>query len=235
MNKSTVLLFVLSFVIVGAAQAEEIQLKDGSKVTGKVIGINGDTFQVKTNYGEINVPRSDIVSIGFPENAPKTAGQDSPPPIDEELKGDLYTNRTASFKVTVPKGWNIAPSLRKKEVVAALDSSDETLFFMVTPEKFSGTLATYKVLAEAQYQSNFSSYAKDGESDAELDGHKALRVVWHGTSKSNQAELKFLVYIVPYDGRIVRLSFFTLSPLFDDAIQTFEKIAATYQSTAAKN
>ncbi|HUO17424.1 MAG TPA: hypothetical protein VMX38_20755 [Verrucomicrobiae bacterium] len=214
--------------------AEDIQLKDGSKIAGKVIGVNGDTFLVRTNYGEINVPRSDIVSISFPENAPKGSDNSGPtlPKMDEDLNQGIYTNRTIGFQVTIPTGWKLAEELRKQDTPAAFDSPDETLFLMVTPEKFSGTLATYKVLAEAQYQKNFSSYVKDADTETQVDGHKGVRMVWHGTSNANQAALKFLVYIVPYEGRMVRLSFFTLVPLFDDAVPTFEKIAMSYHATA---
>ena len=213
-------------------QAEEIQLKDGSKITGKVVGLNNDKFQVKTSYGEISVPRPEIISITFPENAPKKpeAAVEPLPTVDESLLGNMYSNRTAGFQVTVPSGWKIAPELRKKDVVAALDSPDGTLFFMVTPETFSGTLATYKVLAETQYQKNFTDYVNDGEKEAQLDGHKGIRMVWHGTANANQTKVKFVVYIVPYDGRMVRLSFFTLPPLFDDAVPVFEKIAQSYHS-----
>jgi len=214
-----------------AAQAEEIQMKDGSKITGKIIGVTGDIFQVKTNYGDINVPRSDVVSITFPENAPKSEAAPLPP-IDEELKGNIYTNRTGAFRVSLPSGWKIAHELRtSKDVVATLDSADETLFFMVTPEKFVGTLATYKVLAETQYQKAFTNYVNDSETEAEIDGHKGLRTIWHGTSKVNNADLKFLVYIIPYEGRMVRISFFTLPGLFSDGVPVFEKIAASYHST----
>lgn len=61
--------------------AEEIQLKDGSKITGKITGVDGNTFQVKTAYGEIKVPRTEIVTIQFPENSTKksdAAGDSSP-------------------------------------------------------------------------------------------------------------------------------------------------------------
>jgi hypothetical protein len=228
------LLIVGALLVAAALLAEEIQLKDGSKITGKIVGVSGETFQVKTNYGDINVPRSEVVSITFPENAPKTAASnaDTPPPVDEDLKGNIYTNHTAGFQVGVPSGWKISPDLRaSKDVVAALDSADDTLFFMVTPEKFSGTLATYKVLTENQYQKNFAGYVNDGESEAELDGRKGIRIICHGTAKSNNADLKFLVYILPYEGRMVRLSFFTLPPLFNDGLPAFEKIAASYRST----
>jgi len=231
-------LFLAMLIVAGSLKGEEIQLKDGTKITGKVTGVSGDTFQVKTNYGDINVPRSEVVSITFPENAPKSAASEAAAlsPVDEELKGNTYTNRTAGFQITVPSGWKLAPELRtSKDVIASLDSPDETLFFMATPEKFSGTLATYKVLAETQYQKSFTAYVNEGETEAQLDGRKGIRLVWHGTSKINSAEFKFLVYILPYQGRMVRLSFFTLPPLFSDGIPIFEKIATSYHSTGAAN
>jgi hypothetical protein len=223
-----------ALVLVARPMAEEIQLKDGSKITGKLVGITGDTFQVKTNYGDINIPRSEVVSIAFPENAPKGSATTAAtiPPVDEELKGTRYKNRTASFTLDVPLGWKIAPELRtSKDVIAALDSADETLFLMVIPEQFVGTLATYKVLAETQYRTAFSGYVNDGETEVEIDGRKGIRLLWHGTAKSNNADLKFVVYILPYDGRIVRLSFFTLPPLFADGLPVFEKIAGSYHPT----
>ncbi len=234
MKKCNWLLVLAGLVIVVQLGAEEIQLKDGTKVTGKIVGVSGETFQVKTAYGDINIPRSQVISITFPENTPKSAGNDGPPlpPVDEELKGETYTNRSAGFQVTVPSGWKLAPDLRtSKDVVAALDSPDETLFFMATPEKFSGTLATYKVLAETQYQKNFSGYVNDGETETQLDGRKGIKLMWHGTSKANNVDFKFLVYILPYEGRMVRLSFFTLPALFSGGVPVFEKIAASYHST----
>jgi len=181
-----------TLILVTHLGAEDIQLKDGTKMTGKLIAITGDVFQVKTAYGDINVPRSEMVSITFPENASKASGGGaSLPPVDEELKGQTYTNRTADFQIAVPSGWKLAPELRtSKDIVAALTSSDETLFLMVTPEKFSGTLATYKVLAETQFQKNFTGYVNDGETEAQLDGHKGIRLIWHGTSKANNADIK---------------------------------------------
>ena len=69
------------FLVVAAVCAEEIQLKDGTKITGRILGVNGDVFQVKTSYGEINVPRSDIISINFPENQPKPEAKEETPAL----------------------------------------------------------------------------------------------------------------------------------------------------------
>ena len=68
MKKCNWLLVLAGLVIVVQLGAEEIQLKDGTKVTGKIVGVSGETFQVKTAYGDINIPRSQVISITFPEN-----------------------------------------------------------------------------------------------------------------------------------------------------------------------
>jgi hypothetical protein len=216
--------------------AEDIQLKDGSKITGTLTGINGDAFHVKTAYGDIQVPRSQIVSITFPEKVSSTQGssESASPLIDESINGTAYTNRTAHFRLALEPGWSIAPELRKpaQDVVAAFKSEDLTLFFMVTPEKFAGTLPTYRVLAETQYRSKFKDYKSISESPAKLDSRSGIRLIFQGTSADTNTAIKFLVYIVPYEGRMVRLSFFTLEPLFDSALPVFEKIAASYHSFA---
>lgn len=242
MKKMRVVL-VAGLVLCGAAfraplRAEEIQLKDGTKMTGKVIGVTDDVFQVKTAYGNIQVPRADIISIGFPENQPKSAKDASagPTPVDETLLGVTYTNRTANFQLTVPRGWVTSDSLRSqsKDIIAALTSSDQTLIFMVTPEKFSGTLATYQVLAETQYQTRFKDYEKISENEILLDGRTGVRVIWHAKNPSaHDAPMKSVVYIVPYEGRMVRLTFLTLESLFADSLPIFEKIASSYHTHTA--
>ncbi len=220
--------------------AEEIEFTDGSKVTGRVTAVDGNTFHIKTAYGEIQVQRSKIVAIHFPENSAsqaKPGGETSADvgSVDESLDGVLYSNRSAHFQVTVPPGWVIAPKLRTtKDIVAALESADQAHFFMVTPEQYAGDLNTYRVLAETQFQSKFQEYQKISESDVKVDGRTALRLVWKGKPPNTNTTLKFLVYILPYENRMVRLSLFTLEPLFDDAVPVFEKIAASYHSTSDK-
>jgi hypothetical protein len=216
-------------------RAEEILLKDGSKVTGKVIGVTDEVFQIKTAYGNIQVPRGEVVSIGFPENQPKSAkdATTGATPVDEQLLGVTYTNRTANFQLTVPRGWMTSETLRSqsKDIIAALTSPDQTLIFMVTPEKFSGTLATYQVLAENQYQTRFKDYEKISENEILLDARTGVRVIWRAKNPSaHDAPMKSVVYIVPYEGRMVRLTFITLEPLFADSLPIFEKIASSYHT-----
>ncbi len=119
--------------------AEVIQLKNGNKITGKLTAINGDTFVVKTDYGEIQVPRTDVVSITFTDTeAAKPNATPPAPAIDEALVETAYVNHTAGFQVTVPRGWRLWKEMPKGNgTVAALISEDQTLFFIGTSDKRS--------------------------------------------------------------------------------------------------
>ena len=232
----SILLMVVLVVAVTHCAAEEILLKDGTKITGTVIGVSADKFQIKTQYGEMSVPKSDVVQISFPENKPKDAvpaagAAKEPIKVDDDLKGTTYTNRTVKFTVEVPKGWVRAPEMWSHSIAGALKSADESQIFMVTPEKFDGTLKTFKVMADAQFQSTFGDYKKLQESETMLDGQPAARMVIQGKVKAaNDMPMRMLVYIMPSDGRMVRLSFLTLDPLFEDSLPVFEKIAASYKT-----
>jgi hypothetical protein len=45
--------------------------------------------------------------------------------------------------------------------------------------------------------------------------------------------LKALIYLLPYENRMVRLTFLTVEPVFDEGLPIFEKIAASYQTLSA--
>ena len=128
------------------------------------------------------------------------------------------------------------PKLRQsKDIAASLQSPDRTLFFLVIPEKFGGSLATYKVVAERHYQEKFREYVQLTETEAELDGRHGIGMTFQGKPANNNTPLKFRIYSLPYDARMVRLSFLTLDPLFTDAVPIFEKIAVSYHSVGVRD
>ncbi|MGH9687615.1 MAG: hypothetical protein ACRD5K_11040 [Candidatus Acidiferrales bacterium] len=72
-------LVLLSAVAPTAARADEFKLKDGSTITGTVVGYVGKSFKVKTSYGFALVEKDKIVSI-------RIAG--APEAIDKKSKSD---------------------------------------------------------------------------------------------------------------------------------------------------
>jgi hypothetical protein len=214
------------------AVAEQIELKNGTKFTGTVVAVQGDIFRVKTAYGEIQVPRSDLVTISFPgANSADNITEKQSAPVEETLSGTSYINRTGGFELTVPEGWVLGPELRKQQpdIIAALKSADQSQFVVVTPEKFAGNLTTYEVFCETQYQAKFQDYKRIEKSEIKLDGRPGIRMIFQGVSSTNHIGLKFLVYILQYEDKMVRLTFFTLEPLFTDSLPVFERIAGTYR------
>lgn len=214
--------------------AEEIHLKDGTKLSGQITGVTSDKFQIKTAYGDVQVPRTDILSIDFPENQLKEEVA-AKPHFDQAIEGNTYLNRSENLKVTVPKGWTVAPEFLSKDIHGGLKSQDETQFLFITPENFSGTLQTYSVVVETQLQTVFKNFEKLSQSETTVDGRPAMRLVFHGKSAANNTPLKFLIYMVSYEGRVVRLSFGTFEPLFDKASPDFEKMATSLKTSTVKN
>jgi hypothetical protein len=59
----------------GAARADEIRLKDGSKIIGTIVGFENDSFRVETSYGFALIRKDKVADINI-----TTAKKDSEPP-----------------------------------------------------------------------------------------------------------------------------------------------------------
>jgi hypothetical protein len=64
------------------ARADELKLKDGTKISGTIVGFEENSFKVKTSYGFAEVQKDQVVSISI--TAPKPA--ESPAPAPEKPK-----------------------------------------------------------------------------------------------------------------------------------------------------
>lgn len=74
-----------------AAQADDLKLKDGSKISGTIVGFEENSFKVKTSYGYAVVQKDQVVSISMSDAAkpaadakPEAAAAKTPAP--EKLK-----------------------------------------------------------------------------------------------------------------------------------------------------
>lgn len=69
---------VLSLLLFAASvRADEIRLKDGSKIMGTIVGYEGDSFKVQTSYGFAMIRKDSIAEI-IPNETKKPAGSPAP-------------------------------------------------------------------------------------------------------------------------------------------------------------
>ena len=71
-----------SFGLACSARADEIWLKDGSKIAGTIIGYESDSFKVATTYGFAFVRKNSILEI-LPGDAKAVAAKVPPAKPDE--------------------------------------------------------------------------------------------------------------------------------------------------------
>jgi hypothetical protein len=216
--------------------AEEIQMKDGTKIIGHMTALQADKIEVDTAYGKMQLKRADIISINFPENgsvAPPAspAAKDAAINVEESLRGTQYVNKTGKFTLTVPPDWKISQTQRPVPIVTALASRDDMRFLIVAQEQYNGSLESYKGLLELMYRKMFGSYEELSQSPVKIDGKPGLLFSFRGIStKANNLPVQFLVAIIPSGGTYTRIATWCVEPLFHETQPTFEKILDSYHS-----
>jgi len=108
-----------------AASADDLKLKDGSTISGTIVGFEEDSFKVKTSYGFAIVLKDEVVSISISEDAKaktKTTTEKAPAPAVEkpavaEKKPVMATPKSDALKP-------IAPPLPAMAGGESSDSSD---------------------------------------------------------------------------------------------------------------
>ena len=85
-------------VAVGA-RADDLKLKDGSKITGTIVGFDDSSFKVQTSYGFALVRKDQVVSITISDSAKSAAASDKKPDAQsakKEQPSDAADAKTAS-------------------------------------------------------------------------------------------------------------------------------------------
>jgi hypothetical protein len=230
----------LLLLMVLPATAEEIVLKDGTKIVGRMTAVTGDKIEVESAYGKMAFKRSDILTINFPENgagptADATGKKDAPAPnvnVEESLRGTQYVNKTGKFTLTLPPEWRIDPKLGHSQLMlAGLSSNDDMRFLTVTQEQFNASLESYKGLLELKYRKGFGAYEEISQSNVTIDGKSALVMSFRGTLPQSGIPVQYLVAIIPSGTTFTRVAIWCAEPLFHETQPTFEKIVSSFHYT----
>jgi hypothetical protein len=241
---------ILVFCLLAAmpAAAEEISLKDGTKIVGHMTAISADKIEVQTSYGKVQLKRSDILTISFPENGPAATSSDAAAAsdtgaaktaaskIDESLNGVQYVNRTAQFTLTVPPDWVLSPDLRHTpDALAALSSRDKMRYLAVIREDYPGSAESYKEIMLLATRKGLGDFEELAQSSVTIDGRPSLLVYYRGTlTQSNNLPVEFVSALIPVGKTYTKITVWCIEPLFHDMQPTFEKILSSYHSTAGQ-
>jgi len=230
----------LSLAVGLPSVAEEISLKDGTKIVGHMTAVSPEKIEVETAYGKMQLKRSDIITINFPENSPNSGAEsapaktDSPKVVDESLQGARYLNKTGKFSLTLPQEWVINPDIRRApETLTVLSSRDKMRFLLVMQEEYPGSLDSYKELSMLNARGNLSSFEETEESKVTIDGKSALLVFYRGAPKKGGFPLAFVSAIMVSGNTYTKMTAWCVEPLFHDMQPTFEKILTSYRGVGS--
>ncbi len=180
--------------------AEEFYLKDGSKIVGKIVAYEKDSFRVETSFGIAIIYKDRVQRIVF-DGAPPGAAPPSPPAaapasapvrteppaptrLIENVSATEYVNQTYGFRIFKPPTWRSYPQLVRPQtpLVAALGTPDESTLLLIGRESFNGSLADYTRGAERLLQQFYDDYRPQKERPTQVAGIPAMERTFTGMS-----------------------------------------------------
>jgi hypothetical protein len=103
---SLFLLLAAALIAPPAARADDFKLKDGSTISGTIVGFEEDSFKVKTSYGYAIVLKDQVVSISISKDSKASAEDASDPPAPKSASAEktpaMATPKSESLKPIAP-------------------------------------------------------------------------------------------------------------------------------------
>ncbi|HEV2297076.1 MAG TPA: hypothetical protein VGR72_00990 [Candidatus Acidoferrales bacterium] len=148
--KRVFLCIAAGLVFVSAVQADEIHLKDGTKIIGTIVGYEKNSFRVKTAYGFAEVERSAVESITV-STAAKDEKEKSPAKPEKAKSEDVAKHEesaksTDSHEVTTEKKTEIASAKVNPLAVSAVNFPSPVATAMTKPSATSPNATAPSVL-----------------------------------------------------------------------------------------
>jgi hypothetical protein len=84
-----------------AARADNLKLKDGSTISGTIVGFEDNSFKVKTSYGFALVQKDQVVSIGV-SDAPGAPSEKKSVPAEEKAPAPEKSKAAPAVASSVP-------------------------------------------------------------------------------------------------------------------------------------
>jgi hypothetical protein len=111
------------------------------------------------------------------------AARSAPPPIREEVQGNLYINHTYGFRIYKPPGWHVIEDAQKTlpTAITALGTGDETTLLVIGRESLKTSLDLQAASTERQLREIYQNYRRLSEQRSRVAGLPALERRYRGT------------------------------------------------------
>jgi hypothetical protein len=109
---------VAAWALPAAARADDLKLKDGTKISGTIVGFEDSSFRVKTSYGFAVVEKDQIVSINMAD-APKGPADKPPATLDAKAEKPKAPPASSSPAPAPPT----SPVSKPASAVATVDAA----------------------------------------------------------------------------------------------------------------
>jgi hypothetical protein len=84
----------VALLVAVGARADELKLKDGTKISGTIVGYEENSFRVKTSYGFAVVQKDQVLSISISDSAKKPEAEKKP---DAEKKPEPAAENSSAL------------------------------------------------------------------------------------------------------------------------------------------
>jgi len=122
--RRTILIGASVLLFWAAVRADDIKLKDGSKISGSIVGFDDNSFKVQTSYGFALVRKDQVVSITVSNPVkPGANNSDADAPVAAENANPSKAASSAKGKASTPAASDISNEKPKTLASATPESS----------------------------------------------------------------------------------------------------------------
>src|SRR5260370_38018470 len=100
---------LVCLVAAGSARADEIRLKDGTKIVGTIVGFENDSFRVETSFGFALIQKDKVADISI---------------VAAKKESEPKPKTTTPAPPALPAGPGIVPAVAQEPASSASDLAD---------------------------------------------------------------------------------------------------------------